>query len=128
MMLEVLEARNKGEADLKPEGLGCKSHIWKKKKTNKQQNTWNFKLLKPQKHEGHVWSFSKPKLPHSSIPNKDLPSLDQTQPLERKGRACTRNDCLFQQVSSESCSFSSGKAEIKGSIAKRQVGLDFRGN
>lgn len=44
MMLEVLEARNKGEADLKPEGLGCKSHIWKKKKTtnNKTPGTLNF--------------------------------------------------------------------------------------
>lgn len=34
---------------------------------------------------------------------------------------------MFQQVSNESSSFSSGKAEIKRSIAKRQVGLDPTG-
>lgn len=53
--------------------------------------------------------------------------MDQKQPLKRKGRTPTRNDHLLQQVSNESYSFSGGKAEIKGSIAKKQVDLEPTG-
>lgn len=63
----------------------------------------------------------------SSIPNNSSLYLDQKQPLKRKGRTSIRNDCLLQKVSNESYSFRGGKAEIKGSIAKRQVDLDPTG-
>lgn len=50
--------------------------------------------------------------------------MDQKQPLKRKGRTSTWMDCLFQQVSYSS---RGGKAEIRGSIAKRQVDLEPTG-
>lgn len=95
------------------------------KNPNKTAGTLNF--LNHRSMEDMSGVSLNQKLPHSSVPNKDLPSLDQNQHLERKGRTSTRNDCLFQQVSNESYSLSSGKAEIKRSIAKRQVGLNPTG-
>lgn len=88
------------------------SHLEKKNKTNDKTHG-NLTFLNHRNMKDKSGASLKQKLSPSSIPNKDLLPLDQNQPLEKKkGRPCTRNDCLFQQVSSETYNFS-GKTEIK---------------
>lgn len=132
-MLETLEAWSKGEEDLKLKGFGCKSHIWKKTPKIKQQNPWNFKLLKPQKHGGHAGVSLNQNYLTALFPTRIFPLWIKTNSRKEKGEHVQETTVGSKQefrlqVSNESSSFSSGKAEIKGSIAKRQVGLDFRGN
>lgn len=82
--MEVLEAQNKGEADLKLKSLGCNSHIWKKKTKTNDKTHGNLTFLNHRNMKDMSGASLKQKLSPSSIPNKDLLPLDQNQPLEKK--------------------------------------------